>query len=65
MMWEYDLPRGQFLRPDEATTAEAWQRTEEALDEYSSPSDHDELATPPNALARLGARWRARLRREW
>lgn len=31
-MWEWDLPRGQELRPNEATSAESWEGTSEGLE---------------------------------
>jgi len=65
MMWEYYLPRGKYLTPDEATTAEAWKRTEKALEQYTTSDDHSNLAPLPSSLKRFTARWKARLTSRW
>ncbi len=61
IMYEYDLPRGEVLSADAATTADAWRATETALDELSAPDDHGHLAPAPGRARRTLARWRARL----
>jgi 2'-5' RNA ligase len=65
MLWEYDVPRGTVLDPDTATTAEAWQQTEQALDRHRSADDHDDLEPTPNGVGRAFSKWTARLKREW
>lgn len=40
MMWEWDLPRGEELRQQEATSRESWQATDEALEELKRREDH-------------------------
>lgn len=65
MMWEYDLPRGEYLRSDEATTAQAWQQTEKALQQHTAYDDHNDLSPSPSSLYRASARWKARLTRGW
>ena len=65
MLWEYDVPRGEVLNPDTATTAEAWQRTEQALERHRSSNDHDDLAPSPNSIERTFSEWTARFVRDW
>lgn len=65
MVYEYDLPRGEVLSADAATTVEAWQATETALNELSSSDDHDHLAPAPGRAKRTLARWKARLSGYW
>lgn len=65
MVWEYDVLRDRELRPDEATSAESWERTAELLRERESPEDHEGLVPRPNILTRW-AKWStAKLRRRW
>jgi 2'-5' RNA ligase len=65
MMWEWDLPRGEYLTSDEATTAQAWEKTEQALQRHGSHDDHDDLVPSPSRFERLTSRWKARLSRNW
>lgn len=65
MMWEYDLLQDRELRPDEATSAESWQRTSQLLNTRQSPHDHDDLAPKPEALSRFLHSAKAKLLRGW
>jgi 2'-5' RNA ligase len=65
MLWEYDLPRGEVLDPETATTADSWRETERALDQLSSSNDHDELTPSPGRVRRTLGGWKARLSGDW
>jgi len=45
MMWEWDVPRGVELGPDDATTAHSWQQTMAALNSLTEVADN-ENSTP-------------------
>lgn len=49
ILWEYDLLQDRVLEQNEATSATAWRRTEELLDERASPTDFRSLVTAPIA----------------
>jgi len=53
MLWEYDVPRNEELRPDEATSAASWEATERRLNERRSPADHDDLSPRPGWSTRV------------
>lgn len=65
MMWEYDLLQDQELQPEEATSVQSWERTNEILEERSSPSDHDTLSPKPKAVTRLAQAATAKIQRRW
>lgn len=65
MMWEYDLLQNRDLDPNEATSAESWQRTTELLNEQSTSADHSQLAPEPNKVAKYLRYYRARLLNRW
>lgn len=46
MIKEWDLPTGDFLEPDEATSKSSWNQTMNALNRNSAASDHCDLAKP-------------------
>lgn len=54
MMWEWELPQGKELRPDEAT--QSLETTDRALRELKSPDDHADLAPKPGPLGRIKSR---------
>lgn len=43
---EWDLPTGEFLDSDMATSRQSWERTMDALDRERTPSDHEGLGKP-------------------
>lgn len=53
MLWEYDLPRGELMDKDEATTRSSWEATTSELDQLKEPDDHDDLAPKPGFFRRL------------
>lgn len=65
MMWEWDLPRGEYVTSDDATTAQTWQKTERAIQTHASDDDHENLVASHSRMKRLGSRWKARLARNW
>lgn len=53
MMWEYDLPRGELMTSQEATTRFSWEGTMAALEDLKRPDHHNNLAKKPGFLKRL------------
>lgn len=53
MLWEYDLPRGELMGRDEATTRSSWEATMSKLEQLKEPDDHENLATKPGFFRRL------------
>lgn len=53
MMWEWDVPRGEELRPDEATSADSWEDTLWKLDRLRADDDHESISGGPSGYSRL------------
>lgn len=53
ILWEWDLPRGVELRPNEATTQGSWLQTEQALKRLADGTDHEFDPPEPGVLRRL------------
>jgi 2'-5' RNA ligase len=65
LMWEYDLPTSKKLGGDEATTAESWEKSEAALEELTTETDHEGLARKPKLGRRLLTRSYAKATFNW
>jgi 2'-5' RNA ligase len=50
MMWEYDVVRDEVLSKQEATSADSWQKTNEALRKKTTPNDHEKLSPKPESV---------------
>jgi hypothetical protein len=54
MLWEYDLPTGKVLTADEATSAEAEERTMGVLETKATRSENGTLAQEPKMAVEMG-----------